>query len=384
MKLQSALSIDDLRKMARSRLPRVIYDYLEGGAEDEMCLDTNESAFARQRFLPRYLVDISQRDQSMTLFGQTYASPFGIGPTGMIAMARPRADLLLARAAAEADLPFIISGASTASIEDIASIAPKSWYQHYPCKDPAITADLLNRVSAAGLKTLVVTVDVPLHSKRERNVRSGWVRPYKPTLPVMLEAIRHPAWVFDYLRTGLPYMENYRTYAPPGTNARALTSFYADQVPTKHSWQMIESLRAAWRGNLVLKGVLHPDDATKAAELGVDGLIVSNHGGRQLDHAAAPIELLPAVVAAVGDRMTVMIDSGIRRGADIAASLCHGASFTFVGRATAYGVSVGGLEGARKAIDILKRELDLACGQIGCPAARDLGPRFLAPSSPRA
>jgi L-lactate dehydrogenase (cytochrome)/(S)-mandelate dehydrogenase len=379
MNLNAVLSIDDLRKMAKRRLPRVIYDYLEGGAEDEMCLDTNASALASQRFLPRYLVDISKRDQSVTLFGETYASPFGIGPTGMIAMVRPDADLLLARAAADANIPFVISGASTASIEHIARIAPKSWYQHYPCKDTKITADLLQRCAAAGLKTLMVTVDVPLHSKRERNVRSGWVRPYKPTPAVMAEAIRHPGWVFDYLRTGLPYMENYRAYAPPGTGARALTAFYADQVPTPHSWQMIESLRDAWKGSLVLKGVLHPDDATRAADLGVDGVLVSNHGGRQLDHAAAPVDLLPAIVAAVGDRMTVMMDSGIRRGADVAASLCHGARFTFVGRATAYGVAAGGLEGARKAIDILKRELDLACGQIGCPNARELEARFLAP-----
>jgi len=378
MKLNAALSIDDLRKMARRRLPRVIYDYLEGGAEDEMCLDTNAAAFARQRFLPRYLVDISRRDQSVTLFGETYASPFGIGPTGMIAMVRPDADLLLARAAADADIPFVISGASTASIEDLARVAPRSWYQHYPCKDPAITADLLRRCAAAGLKTLVVTVDVPLHSKRERNVRSGWVRPYKPTPAVMAEAIRHPGWVIDYLRTGLPFMENYRAYAPPGTGARALTSFYADQVPTPHSWQMVASLRDAWKGTLVLKGICHPDDAARAAELGVDGVIVSNHGGRQLDRAAATIDLLPEVVAAVGERMTVMVDSGIRRGADVAASLCHGARFTFVGRATSYGVAVAGYDGARKAIDILKRELDLACGQIGCPRASDLDARFLA------
>jgi (S)-mandelate dehydrogenase len=379
MKLNAALSIDDLRKMARRRLPRVIYDYLEGGAEDEMCLHTNESAFARQRFLPRYLVDISRRDQSVTLFGETFSSPFGIGPTGMIAMVRPDADLLLARAAADADIPFVISGASTASIEDVARVAPKSWYQHYPCKDPAITADLLRRCAAAGLKTLMVTVDVPLHSKRERNVRSGWVRPYRPTPAVMAEAIRHPGWVIDYLRAGLPYMENYRAYAPPGTGARALTSFYADQVPAPHSWPMLQSLRDAWKGTLVVKGVLHPDDATRAAAMGIDGVIVSNHGGRQLDHAAATIDLLPAVVAAVGERMTVMVDSGIRRGADIASSLCHGARFTFVGRATAYGVAVGGLDGARKAIDILKRELDLACGQVGCPDARALDARFLAP-----
>lgn len=377
MNPNKALSIEDLRKSAKVRLPKVIYDYLEGGAEDEVCIAANETAFSRHRLIPRYLVDISRRNQSVELFGQTFASPFGIAPTGMIAMVRPHADLMLAEAAAQADVPFVISGASTASIEEIARIAPKSWYQHYPCRDTAITTDLLRRVADAGLSTLVVTVDVPLHSKRERNIRSGWVRPYKPTLAVMLESARHPGWVIDYLRSGLPFMENYRKYAPPGTSARELTSFYAGQIPTIHSWGLIEKIRREWSGTLVLKGIMHPDDASQALRAGVDGIIVSNHGGRQLDRAAAPIDLLPGVVDAVGERMTVMLDSGIRRGADIATALCLGARFTFVGRAPAYGVAAGGTAGALKALSILRSELDLICGQIGCPSAAALNAAYL-------
>jgi L-lactate dehydrogenase (cytochrome)/(S)-mandelate dehydrogenase len=327
--------------------------------------------------LPRYLVDISRRNQSVELFGQTFASPFGIAPTGMIAMVRPGADVMLAEAAAKADVPFVISGASTASIEEIARVAPKSWYQHYPCKDAGMTSDLFRRVADAGLSTLVITVDVPLHSKRERNIRSGWVRPYKPTLAVMLESARHPAWVVDYLRTGLPFMENYRKYAPAGLGARALTSFYADQVPAPHSWATIDKIRHEWRGKLVIKGIMHPDDAIEALRFGVDGIIVSNHGGRQLDRAVAPLDVLPRIVSAVGDRMTVMLDSGIRRGADIATALCLGARFTFVGRAPAYGVAAAGTEGALRALSILRTELDLVCGQIGCPSVKDLSPAFL-------
>jgi (S)-mandelate dehydrogenase len=377
MKLNKALSIDDLRKIARTRLPKVIYDYLEGGAEDEGCLSANQAAFVKHRLLPRYLVDISQRNQSVELFGQTFASPFGIAPTGMIAMVRPGADLMLAEAAAKANVPFVISGASTASIEEIARIAPKSWYQHYPCRDAGMTSDLFRRVADAGLSTLVVTVDVPIHSKRERNIRSGWVRPYKPTLAVMLESARHPAWVVDYLRSGLPFMENYRKYAPAGTSARALTSFYAEQVPTTHSWATIDRIRREWSGNLVLKGIMHPDDASQALKMGVDGVIVSNHGGRQLDRAVAPLDVLPRIVDAVGDRMTVMLDSGIRRGSDIATALCLGARFTFVGRAPAYGVAADGVAGASKALSILRTELDLVCGQIGCPSVSDLNPACL-------
>ena len=377
MNPNKALSIEDLRKIAKARLPKVIYDYLEGGAEDELCIAANQTAFARHRLVPRYLVDISGRNQSVELFGQSFASPFGIAPTGMIAMVRPHADLMLAEAAADADVPFVISGASTASIEEISRIAPKSWYQHYPCRDATITTDLLRRVADAGLSTLVVTVDVPLHSKRERNIRSGWVRPYKPTLAVMLESARHPGWVVEYLRAGLPFMENYRKYAPPGTNARALTSFYAEQVPTIHSWASIEKIRREWSGKLVLKGIMHPSDACHALRLGVDGIIVSNHGGRQLDRAAAPIDMLPGIVHAVGERMTVMLDSGIRRGADIATALCLGARFTFVGRAPAYGVAASGTAGVLKALSILRSELDLVCGQIGCPSASALNPEYL-------
>jgi L-lactate dehydrogenase (cytochrome)/(S)-mandelate dehydrogenase len=383
MNPNKALSIEDLRKIAKVRLPKVIYDYLEGGAEDEVCIAANESAFARHRLIPRYLVDISQRNQSVELFGQTYASPFGIAPTGMIAMVRPHADLMLAEAAAEADVPFVISGASTASIEEVARIAPKSWYQHYPCRDAGITTDLLRRVADAGLSTLVVTVDVPLHSKRERNIRSGWVRPYKPTLAVMLESSRHPRWVIDYLRSGLPFMENYRKYAPPGTSARDLTSFYAGQVPTIQSWGAIEKIRREWSGILVLKGIMHPDDAAQALRAGIDGIIVSNHGGRQLDRAAAPIDMLPGIVDAVGERLTVMLDSGIRRGADIATAMCLGARYTFVGRAPAYGVAANGTAGALKALRILRSELDLVCGQIGCPSAAALNPAYLVGFSAR-
>lgn len=371
------LSIADLQRQARRYLPRVIYDYLEGGADDEEALARNERRLRTHLLRPRYLVDISSRSQQVTVFGKTYGSPFGIGPMGMLGMVRHQGDLLLAETAHRNGLPFVLSGASNATTEAIAEKAPGAWLQYYPCKDAKIEADLLRRAAASGIETLVVTVDVPLHAKRERNMRSGWVRPYKPTPAVILESLRHPAWVARYLRNGLPVMENVLPYAPAGIGARELTSFYASQVPTPHRWSLVERLRQQWTGHLVLKGILSAEDAQHAATLGVDGVIVSNHGGRQLDRGVAAIDALPEVVAAVGKRMVVMFDSGIRRGSDIAVALCLGARLCFVGRAAGYGLAAHGAAGAQRAVEILRAELDLTLGQIGCPNAADLAHDFL-------
>jgi (S)-mandelate dehydrogenase len=375
--VERCLSIHDLQQHAQRYLPRVIYDYLEGGADDEQCLGENVARIRAVKLRPRYLVDIGARSQQVAVFGQTFASPFGIGPMGMLGMVRNDADLVLARVARRNGLPFVLSGACNVTTEALAAAAPGSWLQYYPCKSTQMEADLLERAAAAGIGTLVVTVDVPLHSKRERNMRSGWVRPYKPTPAVMLEALKHPAWVARYLRHGLPVMRNIQPYAPPDTGARELTAFYASQVPARHQWPLVTRLRAQWKGNLVLKGILSPEDAELAARHGVDGLIVSNHGGRQLDRSIAAIDALPEVVAAAGKQLVVMFDSGIRRGSDIAVALGLGARLCFIGRAAGYGVAAFGEAGAQRAVDILRAELDLTLGQIGCPDAADLGPRFL-------
>lgn len=371
------LSIADLQAQARSYLPRVIYDYLEGGADDEECLAENSNRIRQHKLRPRYLVDIAARSQQVTVFGRSYDAPIGIGPMGMLGMVRHDGDLLLAEVAARANLPFVLSGASNDSIEAVAAKHPGSWLNFYPCKDPKIEMDLLQRAATAGVETLVVTVDVPLHSKRERNIRSGWVRPYKPTPRIILESLRHPAWVARYLRHGLPVMRNFQPYAPPATGARDLTAFYASQVPTRHQWTLVERLRTQWKGNLVLKGILTAEDASLAHAAGVDGVLVSNHGGRQLDRSVAAIDALPEVVAAVGQKMVVMFDSGIRRGSDIAVAMSLGARMCFAGRAAAYGLAAYGADGARRSLEILRAELDLTLGQIGCPLVTELGPRYL-------
>ena len=378
MKIGDAVNIDDLRRLARRRLPRMVFDFIEGGVEDEHCLEANETSFSRHRLVPRYLVDVSRRNQSATLFDHSYASPFGIAPTGLAALFRADCDLILAKAAAADNIPFIMSGASNASIEAAAQVAPAhTWYQLYAARDRKISEDQIRRARDAGLSTLVLTVDVPVSSKRERNVRNGFELPLKLKWSKSLEALTHPLWIASYLRRGLPRFDNWVSYAEPDASAKAVAAFVGRQIPCSVTWRDLENFRRLWPRHLVVKGIMHPDDAVHAAQIGVDAIMVSNHGGRQLDQAPAPLEMLPAICAAVGDKIAVMLDSGVRRGADILTALCLGARFVFVGRATLYGAAAGGLPGAQRAIDILRKEIDLVMGQIGCPSLEGLGPGFL-------
>jgi (S)-mandelate dehydrogenase len=376
--IDAAVNIDDLRKLAKRRLPKIAYDFIEGGLEDEHGLGRSEDAFRDFPLVPRYCVDVSVRDQSTTLFGRTYASPLGIAPTGLAGLFRRGGDLMLAQAARTANVPFIMSGTGTALIEDLGRIAPEhGWYQLYVAKDRGISEDMVRRAHTAGLSTLVITLDVPVNSKRERNIRNGFVRPLKLTLKTKLEACLHPDWMADYLRHGMPMIANWQRYAPNGATAAEVAEFVASQTPVPVLWKDVESFRRLWPGKLVLKGVMHPDDAIRAAALGVDGVMVSSHGARQLDRAPSPVEVLPAIHAAVGDKMTVMLDGGIRRGSDAIVALCLGAKFLFVGRPTLYGVAAGALPGATRALSIFRQEIDTTMGQMGAPDIKSLGPHFL-------
>jgi (S)-mandelate dehydrogenase len=272
-----------------------------------------------------------------------------------------------------------MSGMSTASIEAAAKIAPShSSYQLYVARNREITLDLIRRVREAGFSTLVLTVDVPVASKRERNLRNGFGLPPRLTPSIMLDAVLHPGWVAGYVRHGMPRFENWVQYARSNSNTRQINSFASMQAPASTvTWNDLEEFRKIWPRHLVLKGIMHRDDAVRAAECGVDGIIVSNHGGRQLDQAPSPLEVLPGIHQAVGDKITLMLDGGIRRGADIVMALCSGARFVMVGRATLYGAAAGGVEGARKAISILREEIDLILGQIGCPKVSELDESFL-------
>ncbi len=379
-RIDSAINIDDLKRMARRRLPKIMFDFIEGGVEDEVGLRTNANAFRDLRMVPRYYVDTSKREQRSTLFGHSYASPFGIAPTGMAGAFRRDAELFLAQTAGDADIPYLMSGAANASMEQAVKLAGKNlWYQIYGARDRAVAADLVKRAIDCGLTTIAVTCDVPVSSNRERNRRNGFVRPLRMTLPTILEAMLHPAWVINYLRHGgLPMLGNWQPYAPAGSTPDQVADMFAQQTPdASQTWRDLEAIRNAWPGKLLLKGVMHPEDARIATSMGVDGLIVSNHGARQLDMMPSPLDVLPMIRNAVGPDVPLLLDSGVRRGSDIVAALCLGADFVLTGRATLYGATAGGLEGVKKAVSILQREIDLTLGQLGAVNLDALGPRFL-------
>ncbi len=381
MGVEKAVNVDDLYRMAKRRTPKVAFDFIEGGVEGETALSRNEAAFRRYGLLPRYLVDVSKHDQTTELFGRNWACPFGFAPTGAAGLFRIGADLDLAAAAAKANVPYIMSGASNDTIEDAARIArEQTWYQVYAARDGKITEDMIRRSADAGLGALVLTVDVPIRPKRERNVRNGYSHDLRKITPGrVIDGLLHPIWTYEYLRNGgAPTLGNWVPYAPPGSDTHAVLDFVNGQIPaSSQTWRELESYRRLWKGPLIVKGILHPDDAIRAAELGAEGVIVSNHGGRQLDRAPASVEAFPAIKAAVGDRLTLMLDSGVRRGADIVIGLCLGAAFVFVGRAAVYGVVAGGEAGATRTIDILRQQIDTNLGQMGITAIDQLGPHCL-------
>lgn len=379
MRVQDAISIVDLERLAKRRLPRILFECIGSGVEDEHGVARNAAGFHHHQLLPRHLVDVRQRDQSTTIFGRTYASPFGISPTGIAELFRRGADLMLAKAAASANVPSIMSGSSMTSPETISKVVPENpWYQLYAARDPNISDDFIRRARDCGFQTLVLTVDNPVFPKLERDKRNGFSVPFKLTLPIMLDALLHPGWTFEYLRNGgLPMMETWKPYAPAGATAAEVSAFRRSQNPSVQTWRDLDRFRRLWPGNLVVKGLARAEDAVRAANAGVDGVIVSNHGGKTLDRAPATVDALVGIVEAVGDRMVVMLDSGVRRGSDIIVGLCLGAKFVFVGKATLYGVAAGGQAGARRALDILREEIDMTLALIGCPNVAELGHDFL-------
>lgn len=378
MNIDDSINFEDLRKLAKRRLPKVIYDFIEGGVEEEDGVARNEAAFRGRPLVPRRLVDISKRDQGAELFGRRYASPFGIAPTGGIGNYRRGGDMMLAAAARDADVPFVLSCAASASMDDLARVAPEhGWFQLYPARDRRIAEDMIRRAAELGLSTLVVTLDVPAHGNRERNRRNGFGRPLKLSLASKIDALRRPYWMKDYLRHGIAMIPNWAPYTRDGASAEEVASFVSEQLPSSVTRDDIARFRDLWPGRLVLKGIMRTEDAVQAADIGVDGVIVSNHGARQVDRAPAALDVLPGIATAVGERVTVMLDSGVRRGNDVLIALSLGARFVFLGRPTLYGVIAGGEAGAAKAIAILRGEIDNAMAQIGATSLDQLGPDFV-------
>ena len=380
MSIERAVNLDDIRKLARRYLPKIAFDFIEGGVDDELGLRRNREAFERYSIVPRYLTDVSTLDHTTEVLGQTFAHPFGISPMGLAGLFRPNADLMLAEAAAAANIPYLMSSASNNSIEAAAKVAPNhTWFQIYGARTDQITEDLVRRASGLGLRTLVVTVDVPVNSNRERNKRNGFTRPLKMRPAILLEALGHPAWLVRYFRAGgIPLMQNWTPYAPPGADADAVNDLYGTLTPAPSvNWATLERIRAMWTGNLAVKGILHPDDAVRAIDAGANAIIVSNHGGRQLDFAPSPLDMLPAIRDAVGGRADLIYDSGIRRGSDVIIALCLGARLALFGRPPLYGVAAAGTRGVERVIDILSKEIKTVMAQIGCSRLDRLGPHML-------
>jgi (S)-mandelate dehydrogenase len=291
--------------------------------------------------------------------------------------------LMLAAAAREANVPFLLSSAANASIEDVMAVAPEHvWFQMYGTRDERINMDLVERARQVGVRVLVISVDVPVNSNRERNKRNGFSRPFRMTPSIVLDALGHPAWVLRYLRTGgIPMMRNWMPYAREGASAADVADMYGSLTPAPMiSWDHIQRIRQAWPGTLVIKGLMHPDDAREAVRHGIDGLVVSNHGGRQLDTAPSPLEVLPAIRAAVGDAMPLILDSGVRRGSDVVVARCLGANSTLFGRPTLFGVAAAGQAGAARALQLVRQEIDMVMTQIGCRAVSELDSGYLWPA----
>jgi L-lactate dehydrogenase (cytochrome)/(S)-mandelate dehydrogenase len=386
MNIQSVINLEDMRMLARRHLPRIAFDFIDGGTDDELCLKRNREAFEKYRLLPRYLRDVSKRDQSVVLFGRTYASPIGISPTGLAGLWRPDADLIQAAAARDANVPFLLSSAANASLEDVMHVAPEHvWFQMYCTSNERINDDLVKRAVKAQVGVLVISVDVPVNSNRERNRRNGFSRPLRMTPGVVLNAMGHPAWVLRYLRAGgIPMMRNWMPYATEGASAAQVADMYGTLTPAPMvSWEHLRRIRDAWRGPLVIKGLLHPDDAREAVRLGADGLVVSNHGGRQLDAAPSPLEMLPAIREAVGNQVELILDSGARRGSDVVIARCLGARAAIFGRPSLYAVAAAGQPGVARVLQIMRNEIDMVQAQIGCRAFEELDASYLWTGAPR-
>ena len=370
-----------MEDIARKRLPRAVFDFIEGGAGAELAITRNRSRFEEIALMPQALRDCAAASAEVTIFGRRYAAPFAVAPMGFADLVRPGTDRALARAAKAKNIPYVLSTAATTAIEPISAIAEDNlWFQLYPGSDEAMAQRLIDRALKAGVTTLLVTIDIPVPGKRVRDRVNGLAIPLRPSLRTILDVACHPAWLARAALGERLGMANFAD-VQGGLSGLAHAEFVSRQLSSAAlDWRRIEGIRKAWPHHLVIKGILNPQDALKAAELGANGIVVSNHGGRQLDAAPSSIEVLPAIREACGDALTLILDSGVRNGDDIAKSLASGADFVLLGRAFLYAVASVGLDGGPAAIiDILREELLNTLIHLGCATPGDLHSTILWP-----
>ena len=352
------LNVEDYRRAARTVLPRFVFDYVDGAAERGDCLQRNRGGLDRLAMRPRVLRDTRGLDTRIEVFGETWQRPFAIAPMGFNGLTRPQGDVLLARAAAAAGVPFVLSTASNARLEAV--VQPSSalnWFQLYVMGERAIAEQMVRRARRAGYRALVLTVDVPVSGYRERDVRNGFKMPFRPSPATLANLATRPRWLLRFIAHGMPGFVNLAEEEGSDT-LQLQAALLSREMDRSLSWDSLDWLRRLWDGPLLLKGVLHPDDARQARAHGIDGLIVSNHGGRQLDGAIATIDALEAVLDAVEDRLPVFVDSGFRSGLDVAKALALGARGVFLGRPLLYGLAVDGEAGAAAVLELITTELE--------------------------
>lgn len=377
-----AYDIADLRELARRRLPRGVFEFFDRGNGDEIALAENRAAFERFKLDPHALVDTSRRTQEITLFGRRLRMPIAIAPTGSAGLAWHEGEIALARAAAEAGIPFTLATGSMTALERVAQEAGGTlWFQIYMWPDRSLSHRLVERAQAAGYQALIVTVDTPVPPGREYNLRNGMTVPFRFTRRNVADVLLHPRWLSGVLlryllTTGMPRYENYPTDLKARITAASMGR--SMMVTDSLTWEDLRALRRLWPHTLMVKGILRAQDALLAADCGADAVIVSNHGGRAVDSTRAPIAVLPEIVHAAGGRLAVLVDSGFRRGADVVKALALGAKAVLIGRATLYGTAVAGQAGAARAIEIYRDEIDRVLALIGCPGVAALGREYLA------
>jgi L-lactate dehydrogenase (cytochrome) len=376
--MAAPLTIDDLKRLARRRVPKMFFDYADSGSWTESTYRANEEDFARIKLRQRVLVDIAERSLESTMIGQKVSMPVALAPTGLTGMQHADGEMLAAQAAEEFGVPFTLSTMSVCSIEDVAAVTKRPfWFQLYVMRERAFVHDLIDRAKAAGCSALVLTIDLQVLGQRHKDVRNGLSTPPKFTPRHIWQVGTRPAWALQMMRTPRRTFRNIVGHAKSVTDLTSLARWTAEQFDPHLSWDDVAWIKERWGGKLILKGILDVEDAKLAAQTGADAIIVSNHGGRQLDGAPSSISVLADIAAAVGDDIEVHMDGGIRSGQDVLRALCLGAKGVYIGRPFLYGLGAGGKAGVTQALEIIRRELDTTLGFCGKRDIREAGPDLL-------